>query len=65
MLNSIYHMTLKLLKNHIFGEKTSRFCHVLRNVKMDVIICLFDWVLYVPVNNFSVFGMGFPGLHHY
>ena len=23
MLDSIYHMTLKLLKNHIFGVKTS------------------------------------------
>ena len=37
MLDSIYHMTLKLLKNHIFGVKTSRFCHILRNVIMDVI----------------------------
>ena len=25
MLYSIYHMTLKLIKNHIFGEKTSVF----------------------------------------
>ena len=32
MLDSIYQMTLKLLKNHIFGVKTSRFCHLLRNV---------------------------------
>ena len=32
MLDSIYHMTLKLFKIHIFGVKTSRFC-----VKMDVI----------------------------
>ena len=37
MLDSIYHMTLKLLKNHILGVKTSRFCHLLRNVIMDVI----------------------------
>ena len=37
MLDSIYHMTLKLLKNHIFGIKTSRFCHLLGNVIMDVI----------------------------
>ena len=29
MLDSIYHMTLKLLKNHIFSVKTSRFCHLL------------------------------------
>ena len=25
MLDFIYHMTLKILKNHIFGMKTSRF----------------------------------------
>ena len=37
MLDSIYYMTLKLLKNHIFGAKTSRCCHLLRNVIMDVI----------------------------
>ena len=27
MLDSIYHRTLKLLKNHIFVVKTSIFCH--------------------------------------
>ena len=27
MLDSIYHMTLKLLKNHIFDVKMSIFCH--------------------------------------
>ena len=37
MLDSIYHMTFKLLENHIFGVKTSRMCHLLRNVIMDVI----------------------------
>ena len=36
-LDSIYHMTLKLIKNRIFGVKISRFCHLLRNVIMDVI----------------------------
>ena len=36
MLDSIYHMT-KLIKNCFFGVKTSRFCHLLRNVIMDVI----------------------------
>ena len=36
-LDSVYHMTLKLLKNHIFGVKRSRFCHLLRNIKMDII----------------------------
>ena len=43
MLDSIYHMAFKLLKNHIllknriFGVETPRFCHLLRNVIMDVI----------------------------
>ena len=37
MLDSIYHMTLKLIKNHIFGVKMSRICHLLRNVIMDII----------------------------
>ena len=37
MLDSIYHMTLKLLKNRIFGMKTSRFCYLLRSVIMDVV----------------------------
>ena len=39
MLDSIYHMmmTLKLLKIAIFDVKTSRFCHLLCNVIMDVI----------------------------
>ena len=37
MLDSIYHMILKLIKNRIFGEKTSIICHLLRNVIIDVI----------------------------
>ena len=37
MLDYIYHMTLKLLKDHFIFVKTSRFCHLLRNVIMDVI----------------------------
>ena len=32
MLDSIYHMTLKFLKNHIFGLKMSRFCNLLHKV---------------------------------
>ena len=28
MLDSIYHMTLKYVKKHIFVVKTSRFCHL-------------------------------------
>ena len=27
MLGFIYHMTLKYFCNHVFGLKTSRFCH--------------------------------------
>ena len=37
MIDSIYHMTFKLLKNHIFGVKMSRFCHLLSNDIMDVV----------------------------
>ena len=37
MLDFIYHMTLKILKNCIFGVETSRFSHILRNVIIDVI----------------------------
>ena len=28
VLDSIYHMTLKLFRIHIFGIKTLRFCHM-------------------------------------
>ena len=28
MLDSIYHMTLKLFLNHVFGVKTIGFCHI-------------------------------------
>ena len=37
MLDSFDHMKLKILKNCIFGVKLSIFCHLLRNVIMDVI----------------------------
>ena len=36
MLDSIYHMTLKLLKK-VLGMKTSRFCHLLCNVIINFI----------------------------
>ena len=39
MLDSIYHMTKKLIKNHIFCVKTSRFCNIFRNLIMDIISC--------------------------
>ena len=32
MLDSVYLMTLKILKNHFFSLKKSRLCHLLRNV---------------------------------
>ena len=39
MLDFIYHMKFKLiLKNHIFDMKPLRFCHLLRNIVMDVIM---------------------------
>ena len=37
ILDSIYHITLILLKNCISGVKTSRLCHLLRNIIMYVI----------------------------
>ena len=37
MLDSIYHMTLKLFKNCIFGVKMAGFCHLLGNIIMDII----------------------------
>ena len=39
VLDSIYHMTLKLIKNHIFGVKTSIY-YLLSKVIMDVITCV-------------------------
>ena len=40
MLDSIYHMTLKILKKCFFGVKTSRFFLFLSNVIIDVITFL-------------------------
>ena len=37
MLDSIYYMTLKLIVNHTFFVKMSRFCYLLRNFIMDLI----------------------------
>ena len=37
MLDSIYHITLKSIKHHIFGVKASSLGHHLRNDIMDVI----------------------------
>ena len=38
MLDSIYHMTLRLLLNLISGVKKISFCHYVRNVIMDIIM---------------------------
>ena len=38
ILDSIYHMTSKLIKNRIFGVKPSKFCHILLNVMVRVIM---------------------------
>ena len=38
MLDYVYHMTLKLLLNHIFYVKMSRICHYVCNIVMDIII---------------------------
>ena len=37
VLDSIYHMTLKLIKNHKIGVEMLRFCHRLCNVIMAII----------------------------
>ena len=37
MLDSFFQMTLKSIKTRIFGVKTSRLCHLSRNVIMDVV----------------------------
>ena len=36
MLDSIYHMTLKFIKNGVFAMKTSRFCNLLLYIIMDI-----------------------------
>ena len=38
MLDSIYHMTLKLFKKHIFGMTTSKFWYLLANIIMNVMM---------------------------
>ena len=38
MLDSIYHMTLKLLKKHFFCVKMSRYCHLLPTLKSGFIL---------------------------
>ena len=37
MLDSIYHMMLKLYCNYIYTMKMSRFCRLLRNINMGLI----------------------------
>ena len=40
ILDSVYH-DIRITKDHIFGLKTSRFCHLLHNIIMDVITTKF------------------------
>ena len=42
ILNFIYHMTLKILKNRVLSVKTLRFCHLLQNVIMVVITLRYE-----------------------
>ena len=35
MLESIQHMTIKLVENRNFGMKISKWCHILHNVIMN------------------------------
>ena len=37
MLDSIYHMTLRIIMKSHFCRQTLQFCHYVRNVVMDVI----------------------------
>ena len=37
MLDSIHHVTLKLIKKSTFGRENVKFCQLLRNVIMDLI----------------------------
>ena len=38
MSDSIYHMALKSVKNHIFWCENAIFCQLLRNAKLGVIM---------------------------
>ena len=66
MLDSIYHITLKLLKNHIFGVKMSKFCHLLCNVKMKVItyVMLLICTLFVVYRFYCIALYHFQTRHH-
>ena len=51
MLDSIHHMTLNVLKNHIFGVKTSIFCHLLPFVSQQynkLVVYRFYCVISLP-----------------
>ena len=37
MLDSIYHMTLRIIMKSHFCRQTLQFCHYVRNVVMDII----------------------------
>ena len=52
MVDSIYHMALKFIESRIFGVKTSRFCHILGNLIMNVITYLYEICLPLVVYRF-------------
>ena len=58
MLDSIYHMIYKLLEN---GVKTLRFCHLLRNVIIDVIALRYENCKPLVVLNYQFYCMM---IHH-
>ena len=47
MLNSIYYMTLKLLKNSILGMKKSQFCHLFTTLKSMSLRCVTKSVIHL------------------
>ena len=53
MLDSIYHMTLRFIKTHIFWREKSIFCHLSRNVIMDVITQRYK--IYKPLQGSHMF----------
>ena len=48
MLDSIYHMTLKVLRNHIFGVQSSKILPFIRKEVMDII-----WALKTCLRRFA------------
>ena len=63
MLGSICHMTLKLLSNHIFSKKLSKFCHFnMRELWMSfhnaTRLCIYYYSLVVYIDFYTWHGKG-------